>query len=45
MRGFEMMERLKLVRELTGRKRGRIFEYTKYLDLLREGTDPLPGRR
>ena len=43
-KGFETMERLKLVRELTGRKRGRIFEYTAYLDLLREGTDPLPRR-
>jgi Fic family protein len=44
MKGFETMESLKLVRELTGRKRGRIFEYTAYLNLLREGTDPLPER-
>jgi Fic family protein len=44
MKGFEKMQELKLVRELTGRKRGRVFEYTAYLDLLRDGTDPLPAR-
>ncbi len=42
MKGFETLTHLGLVRELTGRQRGRIFEYTAYLDLLREGTDPLP---
>ena len=42
MRGFESLQRLGLARELTGRKRGRIFEYTGYLALLRDGTDPLP---
>jgi len=43
MKGLETMQRLKLVRELTGRRRGRIFEYTAYLDLLRDGTEPLPA--
>ncbi len=42
MHGFEKMEDLGLVRERTGRKRGRVFEYTAYLDLLTDGTDPLP---
>jgi Fic family protein len=42
MKGFETLAHLGLVRELTGRQRGRIFEYAAYLDLLREGTDPLP---
>ncbi len=41
MKGFETLAKLGLVRELTGRQRGRIFEYTAYLDLLRDGTDPL----
>lgn len=44
MKAFETMRTLKLVREITGRRRGRVFEYTKYLDLLRAGTDPLPAR-
>ena len=31
-----------IVRETTGRKRGRTFAYGTYLDILSEGTDPLP---
>ncbi len=30
-----------IVREITGRRRGRIFSYTSYLQILAEGTDPL----
>jgi Fic family protein len=41
-KGLESLQRLGLARELTGRKRGRIFEYSAYLGLLRDGTDPLP---
>lgn len=33
---------LGLVREITGRQRGRLFAYQPYLDILAEGTDPLP---
>lgn len=33
------LESLGLVRELTGKKRARLFEYHPYLDLLREGTE------
>ena len=32
---------LGIVREITGRKRGRVFAYTRYLDILGEGTEPL----
>ena len=33
---------LGIVRETTGRQRGRIFVYGAFLDVLSEGTDPLP---
>ncbi|EJZ18484.1 Fic family protein (plasmid) [Rhizobium sp. Pop5] len=36
------LERLGIVDEVTGRKRGRVFSYQRYLAILNEGTDPLP---
>ena len=30
-----------MVRELTGRRRGRVYSYVKYLEILSEGTEPL----
>ena len=36
------LQRLKIVEEVTGRKRGRVFGYREYLDILNEGTAPLP---
>lgn len=33
---------LGIVREFTGRQRGKVFVYGAFLDLLSEGTDPLP---
>lgn len=36
------LERLRIVAEVTGRKRGRVFSYRRYLAILSEGTDPLP---
>jgi Fic family protein len=36
------LERLRIVDEVTGRKRGRVFGYRAYLDILNEGTAPLP---
>jgi Fic family protein len=36
------MEELGIVRELTGRRWGRMYAYGDYLDLLSEGTEPLP---
>lgn len=37
------LERLEIVQEVTGRKRGRVFGYRRYLAILSEGTDPLPA--
>lgn len=37
------LERLGLVEEVTGRKRGRVFAYRGYLAILNEGTTPLQG--
>ncbi|MGE7370453.1 Fic family protein [Neorhizobium sp. NPDC001467] len=36
------LERLGIVDEVTGRRRGRVFSYRRYLAILSEGTDPLP---
>jgi len=40
-RAVEALETLGIVREITGRKRERVFAYTRYLALLNEGTEPL----
>jgi Fic family protein len=37
------LERLEIVEEVTGRRRGRVFGYRRYLSILNEGTDPLPS--
>jgi Fic family protein len=37
------LERLGIVRELTTRRRNRVFSYTGYLEILNQGTEP-PGR-
>ena len=37
------LEELDMVREVTGRQRGRIFAYERYLAVLREGTEDPPG--
>jgi Fic family protein len=36
------LEQLGIVAEVTGRRRGRVFAYRRYLAILSEGTDPLP---
>lgn len=36
------LEKMGIVEEITGRKRGRVFRYRRYLAILSEGTDPLP---
>ena len=38
---LEALTKLGVVRELTGRKRGRVFSYGQYLQVLSEGTKPL----
>jgi len=37
------LQRLGVVEEVTGRRRGRVFGYRRYLAILSEGTDPLPA--
>ncbi|MGO9358224.1 MAG: Fic family protein [Xanthobacteraceae bacterium] len=36
------LQRIGVVDEVTGRRRGRVFGYRAYLDILNEGTTPLP---
>jgi Fic family protein len=38
---LEILQQLGIVRETTGRKRGRLFAYSQYLDILNQGTEPL----
>jgi len=38
------LERLGVVEEITGKRRGRVFGYRRYLAILSEGTEPLPSR-
>jgi len=40
-RAVEALEDLSIACEITGRKRERVFAYTRYLDILNEGTEPL----
>ena len=40
---LRLLEELDIVREVTGRQRGKIFEYERYLAVLREGTEDPPG--
>jgi len=38
-KAFEALESLGVVREVTGKQRGRVFAYGAFLDILDEGTD------
>jgi Fic family protein len=40
-RSLGALERLGVVREITGRQRDRLWQYSKYLDILSEGADPV----
>jgi len=40
-RAVESLENLGIAREITGRKRERVFAYTRYLEILGEGAEPL----
>ena len=40
---LQLLARLGIVREITGRQRGRVFTYERYLAVLREGTEDPPG--
>lgn len=39
--GMELLGGLGIARELTGRRRNRLFAYERYLGVLGEGTEPL----
>lgn len=39
---IQRLEKIGIVKETTGRKRGRLYVYTDYLSILSEGTEPLP---
>ncbi|MCF8109598.1 MAG: Fic family protein, partial [Desulfohalobiaceae bacterium] len=41
-KSLEHIQRLGIVRELTSRKRNRVFCYTGYLEIINQGTE-LPG--
>ena len=38
--GIKVLEDFGVVIEITGKRRGKIFVYTEYLDILNEGTEP-----
>jgi len=38
---LENLHRLGIAKEITGKKRGRIFAYSEYLNILNQGTQPL----
>lgn len=40
-KALENLSALGVVSELTGKRRGRVYAYTRYLDIMSEGTDPL----
>jgi len=39
--GMQLLSRLGVVKEITGKRRDRVFAYSKYLAILNEGTEPL----
>ena len=42
---MQTLVELGIAREVTGRRRNRLFAYDAYLTILREGTEPLPFAR
>jgi len=42
-KSLEIMATSGIVREMTGKQRGRLYAYSKYLALLDKGTEPLPS--
>jgi hypothetical protein len=42
---MEHLVRLGIVREMTGKRRRRVFAYVRYLDVLNLGTEPVRDRR
>jgi cell filamentation protein, protein adenylyltransferase len=40
-KSLEHLQELGIVKEITGKPRSRLYEYTSYLKILDEGTEPL----
>lgn len=40
-RAVEALEGIGILREITGRRRGRVYAYTRYVEVLNEGVEPL----
>jgi hypothetical protein len=43
LRALAALERLEIVKEVTGRRRDRVFAYSDYLGILGAGTEPIVG--
>ena len=41
--GLRLLEEFHIVNDVTGRRRGIVFTYDRYLTVLREGTEDPPG--
>ena len=41
MRALKVLEKLEIVKEVTGKERNKLFVYREYLDILSKGTEPL----
>lgn len=44
-KAVDRLSELSILAEVTGRRRDRVYVYRRYLDLLAEGTEPVPVRR
>jgi len=44
-KGMEHLVKLDIAREVTGKRRRRVFAYVRYLDILNQGTEPIPNNR
>lgn len=42
---MDLLVKLKVIRELTGKRRNRLFAYDRYLKVLNEGTEPAGAGR
>jgi hypothetical protein len=45
LKAMEHLVKLGIVREVTGKRRRRIFAYVHYLGILDQGTEPIPSSR
>jgi Fic family protein len=42
-KAIQHMQKLGIVREVTGKQRHRLFAYRRYIDILNQGAEPIPG--